>query len=178
MIVKFFRNLLFFFLRGSDGRTRILLFSSVSYCSKDVSYASLEYNCFNKMDLRKSSETRPRARGESVDAAFTCGFLNSSESLEMQNSSTAEGSVTEITKAKRRSQNKPWAIGYARKNSMPAERKALSSKPSFEAERRISQPVKHSAGNKHEKKVKFWQENSKINVPKRWFIEYDRRQVS
>ena len=123
------------------------------------------------MENEKITEAKHRTqRGRSIDVA--CMFHRRS-SFEMQNATSPCGSADDFSELKKRLRNKSWANGPLRKTSVQVEKRSQSSKAAYH-DRRPSQPAARYNGHKTGR----WQTDyMKLNVPKRWLREYEKKQV-
>ena len=127
------------------------------------------------MEQRKSTEAqRGRQRVKSFDVAY---IFNRCSSTEMQRIASPRGS-NDLAEIRNRLRHKSWVIGETRRTSLQTEKKrSVSSKPSFDGHGSSHltrynghQFERHTAGR--------FVDYMKMNVPKKWLIEYEKKQVS
>lgn len=131
------------------------------------------------MEQPKITEAqRRRERGRNFDVAF---IFNRCSSSEMQSTTSHRESSNDLAEIKNRLRHKSWVIGSTRRSPLQIEKKrSVSSKPSFD-DRRSSQPTRSTRHNGHQferHKAGRYVDYMKMNVPKRWLREYEKKQVS
>ena len=127
------------------------------------------------MENEKTNEAKRREqRGKSVDDAFV---FDRRSSFEMPNETTPRDSADDLLKLRKRTRNKSWASGALRKNFLPVEKRSQSSKATFD-KHRPSHRVKYNGHPFDRNKTGRWQgDYIKMNVPKKWLRDYEKKQV-
>ena len=123
------------------------------------------------MENEKTNEAK---RGKSIDDAF---MFDRRSSFEMPNETTPRDLADDLLKLRKRKRNKSWASGALRKNFLPVEKRSESSKATFD-KRRPSHRVKYNGHPFDRNKTGRWQgDYIKMNVPKKWLRDYEKKQV-
>lgn len=123
------------------------------------------------MEQPKSTE----AQRESFDVAY---IFNRCSSTEMQSTASPRESSNGLAEIRNRLRHKSWVIGGIRRSSLPVEKKrSASSKPSF-ADRKSSHPTRYNGHQFERHKTGRFVDYTKMNVPKKWLREYEKKQVS
>ena len=128
------------------------------------------------MEQPKSIEAQHgKQRGKSFDVGL---IFNRCSSTEMQSRASPRESSNDVAEIRNGLRHKSWAIGAIRKNSLKVEKKrSASSKPSFD-DRRSSQPTSYNGHLFERHKTGRFVDYTKMNLPKKWLREYEKKQVS
>ena len=128
------------------------------------------------MEQPKSIEAqRGKQRGKSFDVAF---IFNRSSSTDMQSRASPRESGNDLAQIRNRLRHKSWVIGGIRRSSLPVgKNRSVSSKPSFD-DRKSSYPTKYNGHQFERHKTGRFVDYMKMNVPKKWLREYEKKQVS
>ncbi|XP_020612789.1 uncharacterized protein LOC110051139 [Orbicella faveolata] len=127
------------------------------------------------MEQPKSIEAqRGRQRGKSFDVAF---IFNRCSSTEMQSRASPRESNNDLGEIRNRLRHKSWVIGGTRRSSLQTEKKrSVSSKLSFD-DRRSSHPTRYNGHQFERHKTGRFVDYMKMNVPKKWLREYEKKQA-
>ena len=128
------------------------------------------------MEQPKSTEAqRRRQRSTSFDVAH---IFNRRSSTEMQSRVSPRESTNGLAEIRNRLRHKSWVIGGIRRSSLLVEKKrSASSKPSFD-DRKSSHPTRYNGHQFDRHKTGRFVDYTKMNVPKKWLREYEKKQVS
>ena len=128
------------------------------------------------MEQPKSIEAQRRTqRGKSFDVAY---IFNRCSSTEMQRTSSPRESSNDFAEIRNRLRHKSWVIGGTRRRSLQTEKKrSVSSKPSFD-DHMSSHSTRYNGHQFERHKTARFVDYMKMNVPKKWLREYEKKQVS
>lgn len=142
---------------------------------KKLCFTSEERRWFDMEQPKSIEAQRGRQRGKSFDVAF---IFNRCSSTEMQSRASPRESNNDLGEIRNRLRHKSWVIGGTRRSSLQTEKKrSVSSKLSFD-DRRSSHPTRYNGHQFERHKTGRFVDYMKMNVPKKWLREYEKKQVS